>query len=430
MLSLKTVFYKFCFCLGLGTASYYAYAQVQHWAKGDAALPEHRTSALSDKVQSLTRDEVIDAAQRRQMEIHRAEMNRIAHARRPVRKMIKPIAKPVVVAAVSPTPAPSATPEANPEASPSPTETAQNAEMMPPNGMMMPPNGIMPNGLPYGMVMGPDGQLYPAMMDPSMMPMPRAENGPAPASTDGSMADAANGNMGMPAGFNSYTGQGAGYGSSSSGGSTVSGASAASSVLTSQDLATLTSAPVQAAFQDQQNQVNGYMCGSNDQSSCTYQSNVPVHSLRWDTNDGLEKNVNFAVQASSGSTPVQFNVSFKVQDRLLNDQLVTFNAQPNQVSIHSETRDSKNYRVYQFKMPDAVVQGDDQLSQMQATLVYEVTESGMEMTADSNFSFSRAQVKTNSDAWDPSQPQEDSSQNELYFIADELPYSMTLQKSQ
>jgi len=421
MLSVKTVFYKFCFCLGLGTASYYAYAQVQHWAKGDVAPAEHSTSAFADKVQALTRDEVIEVAKR-----HRAEMEGVAHARRSAHPAIKPIKPLAVVAAVSPTPAPSVDP--SPSVSPSPTETAQNAEATPgaplPEAML--PNGMMaPNGMmPYGMVMGPDGQLYPAMA---------GTEGPSPASTstDASTADAANGNMGMPAGFNAYTGQnGTSYGSSSSGGSIVSGVSTGSSVLTSQDLATLTSAPVQAAFQDQQNQVNGYMCGSNDQSSCTYQSGVSVHSLRWDTTDGLEKNVNFAVQASSGSTPVQFNVSFKVQDRLLNDQLVTFNAQPNQVSVHSETRDSKSYKVYQFKMPDTQVQGDDQLSQMQATLVYEVTEDGMEMTADSNFSFSRSQVKTNSETWDPSQPQEDSSQNELYFIADELPYSMTLQKSQ
>jgi hypothetical protein len=435
MVTVKSIFYKFCFCLGLGTASYYSYAQVTHWVKGDDQTVSSNATAfgLQDKVEALTQNEVLTPEQR-QAQIVARMAHQNSFVMNPNASVtlsgVKPLAAPVAEAS-----------PADPNASPSPSpgegeakkddekkdgekkegEEAKTAE----NGEGAPVDANLPIAQPFMM---PNGQPYPEAM---MAAQPQAQT-----SSDSN----SNTPTGMPAGFNSYAAgnTGSGYGNGNSGSNSGSGyggtnytnngtATSTTSALTQDDLNTLT-APVQAAFQDQQNHVSGYACADTSHSSCTYQSDVAVHSLRWGREEGLEQNVNFAVKAGSGATPVQFDVSFKIQDRLLNDQTVALTAQPSQVLVHSESRDSKTYRVYEFKMPDTTVRSDDQLTDMQATLVYEVTPTGMVMSPDSKFTFSRDQVTTNAANWDPS-TQQAPIQNELYFVADELPYSMSLQKS-
>ena len=443
MVTVKSIFYKFCFCLGLGTASYYSYAQVQHWVKGsdETAPSAAAVSAFQDKVQAITMNASLTPEERQ------AQLARVVHEN----SFILNPQSSVALSAVKPLAAPAAenaeTPPADPNASPSPADgekkdeakkdgekkegeenkTAENAEGTTPDGTQ----ANIPVAQPFLM---PNGQPY-----PEAMPAPQQTASQAQAQTNSESTS--NTPTGMPAGFNSYaagnTGSGTGSSSGSSSGSGYSGTNytnngsptTTGTVLTQQDLSILTASPVQAAFSDQQNTINGYVCAETTHASCTHQTNLSVHSLRWGMEEGLERNVNFAVRASNGNTPVQFDVSFKIQDRLLNDQTVSMTANPSEVAVHSESRDSKTYRVYEFKMPDTTVRADDQLTQMQATLVYEVTPNGMVMSPDSKFTFARDQVKTNGTNWDPATNSSGTIENELYFVADELPYSMSLQKS-
>ena len=214
---------------------------------------------------------------------------------------------------------------------------------------------------------------------------------------------------------------------SGSAGSTSSGTIYGnSSVIASSDLAALT-APILASFADQSNHINGRVCTTD--SNCTHQTNIAVHSLRWSIDEGIDKLVGFSIKASSGATPVQFDVNFKIQDLNLAPQTVSFSSVPSEILAHSEMRNGKNYKVYEFKLPDAQIRNQDLLTSIEATLAYEVTANGLVLSPDSKLTFVRNQVRIRSANWDSLQPNPPLNAGEIYIITDELPYSMNLQKS-
>jgi hypothetical protein len=292
---------------------------------------------------------------------------------------------------------------------------------------------LMANGMPV-----PYAMLAQSYVQNQNQPQPEAHAVVAPSAENNSNLPAqfAAGSAAMPAGFNSGFGSAAPTPAPSSANSSAaiyttpiySGSYSDTSILSTQDLVTLTS-PMQAKFADQQLSVNGMVCAETVRASCVHQNDVSVHSLRWGTEEGLESAVTFAVKAASGSIPVQFDVKFKIQDYALNEQSVSIVTKPSEILVHTESRDSKVYKIYEFKLPDTTVRSDDALTQIQAVIVYEVTPQGMVMTQDSKFSFARATVKTLNSNWSPSEPNRAPAQNEIYFVADELPYSINLQKS-
>lgn len=406
--TIKSTFYRFCFCLGLGTAAYHSFAQVQSWVKGDdSSAPT--TSVFQDKVKVLFQNEALkQGAPRAQTFIAKI-----------------PQTLPLVTA-------PGVTTDAVVAASPSPAEgekkegeevkTAENAEGTP---------GVLPEAIP----LNPYGYQYPeAHAQEKASSDAKSSDGLSQNSSPLFNAPLIGANGAATSNYNGSNGSSNGPSGTSTFGS-----------LTSQDVSVMTASSVQAAFSDQQNHVDGYVCAAVT-TSCSYQNDVAVHSLRWGMQEGLQPAVNFAVAPSNGASPVEFDVSFQIQDQLLNNQTVSMVAQPNNVNVRTETRESGNYKVYEFTMPDATVRDSEQLVNMKAKLVYQVAANGaMVMTNESQFTFARDQVQTSSSMWNPggatataslrtmlnrapaTTPEES---GDSYFVADELVYSMSLHTAQ
>lgn len=395
--------YKFCFCLGLGTATYYSYGTVQNWVKHEQVqVVEHTVQ------KHVTREQqIIDPVQPQEVSyqpVMAPEMNLAEELKSTV--VEAPVAE---VAATEDGEKKEEKTEEKKEEAIASTEDAVD--------------GIPPGSAPFN---------YPAY--------PATPSNHSPSSEERTPAAANNsevplvGAVPTPAPSQSPTSGSVGSGSASTGSlSTGSGVNSGSGMLTAADLAALIS-PLKATSDDSMSEANGTVCVRSGTRliDCGRQNHVPVHKLRWDENEGLKSDVKFIAKASS-QAPVEFEIEFSLQKTVaavLAEEKVSFTIRPTETSVHNVMKNAKNYRVIEFKFADLTVHGGEKLKQVHATFMYTVdaTTGVLTVDADSSFGFSRTKVETSSQKWDLA----DATtlvQGELVLFADELSSSMKIEKS-
>ena len=216
------------------------------------------------------------------------------------------------------------------------------------------------------------------------------------------------------------------YGASASGSS--SSGTPASDPLSSQDILWL-SAPLQAAFSVQTPSVTGMLCNQSGAGSACSRSTATLSTSRWDISNGLETAATFAI--SGAGTSVTLNVGFSIQDVNLTAKSFSLSLHPSHVQVSNQVKSGVNYREYQLHFEDVTLSNGEAITQLQATLVYQVHgQTAVLSTPDSGFSFGRKNVTTVVTAWDPTSPTRAPAQDSTpYVIADEVQFSMSLQKS-
>ncbi len=135
---------------------------------------------------------------------------------------------------------------------------------------------------------------------------------------------------------------------------------------------------------------------------------------------------------------------------------------PINFTVLNENKDGKNYRVFEFHFADTVIRGET-VKNVRARMVFESTSSGLAPTTESRFQFARSKVTVALGRWEPlavvvnadpavpaGQPggiagnwnqlvpqswvdddlgRKPSSEDSSYLIADELFYSIKVEKS-
>jgi len=373
--------YKFCFCLGLGTATYYSYGQVQQWVHHD------QVKVVENVVEKhVTRENTVYNDMYVPQEIN-YEQPAVA----------APVAAVSEEAAVAAAPVVASTEEKKDD-----EKKEESTEKKDENSEEVAGGMIVPAQAP-------------------LMYAPQA--GHAPASV--SRAEEVNTTQDIPVSPNLMAS--AAPSSSTSGSSTsYSGGSASSfsgtlGALDSNDIAALI-APVKASFDDETTSANGLLCVDvSGRPDCARKNHVGIHSLRWSMNEGLKREAQFVIK-STGGTSLEFDLNFKIQNTAMAEENVSLTARPTEVLVHNELKDSKNYRVIEFKFADLNVRGET-IKQVQVEMVYEITENGLVLNSVSNFSFSRNAVKVAVSKW------EQDAQTNVFLIADELSFSMSIEKS-
>lgn len=200
----------------------------------------------------------------------------------------------------------------------------------------------------------------------------------------------------------------------------------ATSNLTEQDTRTLFATVVRASVQAQQIPVTG----KNSDGSDLAAPNNTVSSNRWNWNMGLKPEVNFVIRPSgSQSAPVLMDVQLQI---LTHNEGVEYplslQLRPQNSQAQSEVRDGKAVRVmtFQFAEQNVSVNGtSESLKNIQLQLVYDLS-TGAPQLNEGSLSWVRNQVKISSLAWDPSRvPASDNT----WFVADQVPLSIRLEKS-
>jgi hypothetical protein len=404
MMSRSWIF-RFCFSLGIASAAYYSFATPSdgHQVPDPASVksPMEAAPAFSSSAHPV-----------------HSPLNQI-------RSTIAPFLPAPLASLVAPDAPPSAipAPDANPDAT------------------------VDPNAIPMEADLASQGWNGAFPMIPSA-PSSMGHHQPASASVDPAAASPTSADLPLLPnqlpGSNSHTGH-------SSSGGLVSGGNA-NAGLKKEDYEALLSS-WKGSFQEGMLNSTGQLCNSADQS-CSTQSKS-VHALRWGTEEGLNRQVNFAIQ-SIGPT-LQFNVDFKIQKSLTNEESVSLHLNPVNIDVRNESIAGKELRVMEFRFPDFSVRGES-MTRVKAKMVFESTASGWLPTAESRFEFSRSKVSVSLAMWDltpvvvttpsggiagswmdPGQlvPQwgddesdrKPSSADSFYWIADELVYSIKVEKS-
>ena len=377
----KSFAYKFCFCLGLGTATYYSYGEVQKWV---------RTTPVK------TVENVIEKHMSRENTVY--DDSYVPQEISYTQPTIAPV-QPVASAEVPTAPVAAVTEEKKDEDKKD--ETAEKKDENVENSGMIVSNQNLPATYAPQLGHAPASTHAIEEEKPSSPNMPMAPNAlasPSPAS--GSSVGLAQ--------------------------STLNGLEVGA--LDASDIAALIS-PLKASFSDQMNVANGLLCESSVEGrghNCDRRNHVSVHSLRWGMSEGLKKDVSFSIKSSSG-TSLEFALDFKIQNTTLSEENFALTARPTEVLVHSESKDSKVYRVIEFKFADLSVRGE-LLRQVQATMTFEVTPNGLVLGAESQLSFTRSKAQVSVAKWDPTVT-DTSSQGGFFLIADELAFSMNIEKS-
>ncbi len=150
-----------------------------------------------------------------------------------------------------------------------------------------------------------------------------------------------------------------------------------------------------------------------EQPVCSYQDQYSVNSRSWAMQKVLQEDVNFQIRKVGQS--LSFDVGFKVVTYSDQEEKVSFKATPISVNPHREFENSKNYRVLDFTFPNMKIHGES-VKNVRASLVFEETSSGLELTNQSKFTFQRNNVAL------------DVADSSDYFTAEDLNFSINVEK--
>jgi hypothetical protein len=393
---LKWIFYRFCFFLGLATATYCSYAQVTSWMNPPSSLPAQAQAPAPNGFPAA-----------------------LPFPSLPVVTPEKAVSAPAPVLtqqALALAPSPTSTPEA----SPTPEATAQ-AEVAPQEGF-----APLATAEPLPAFMNPEAwmaMVQQGLRAPAQEAPARSETATpsAPVQAQGMMlpaSDAAAGTSGS-----------AGPGPSGSGGSASwSSSGGAASVLGAQDLSAL-HVPLQGLVPDQEVNVSGLYCGNGLQGrGCTPERRMLVHTSRFSLNEGLHEQAMVSFSGSNAGN-LEFSLSLRIQDASGKDSTLTGTVRVNEVRVRQESREGRTLRVVEMKAPDIEIRQGERLRKVQIRIVMDAAN-GEEPSVlpESSISFVRKSVATSPLTWNFAAPAPVSSSDPA-LIADEITYSMSIEKS-
>jgi hypothetical protein len=398
--SLKVLFYRFCFFLGLGTATYCSYAQVSAWVN-----PVKPGSAPGTLVS------VSDGSVLSQAPIFAPFFSSPVQA--PASE-VKMVSSGLSVAAAT------ASPSATPEVSPTPAEAQAGAEGGPAIEAPLATGEPLPNYLnsAYGYPVPQAGLRGPAQEGRSA-DAPNAASAPAPVQAQGMF-------LTPPARDGGSSGSGGFSGLSGSTGGTSS--STTVSVLSAQDLSAL-STPLFGLLPDQEVTVSGLFCASGLQGrGCSHEGRMTVHTSRFTLGEGLHEQATVSF-SGSGVSDLELAVSLKIQDVSGKDSTLSASVRVSEVRVRNETREGKSVRVLELKTPDIEIRPGDHLRKVVARIVLDSSSPGEVLfSPESSLSFSRKAVATSPLVWNFQAPHP-VSPTDPALIADEINYSMSIEKS-
>ena len=448
---IKSVFYKTCFFIGLGTMGAWSFGQVSHWV-GDDVSSAHSQSFRSKVSEIILQpaglkdvvERVVEKIVYIQVPANPASMTVSAVQAAPVSITLNPDgtrpgdfpvdangipipgATPYPAAVVTPSPS---APDAVASASPSdPNQAAPSAPVAPP-----PMVDALGNAIPVPEVEIAQDQEQPPQVpyvpympyDPSQMGQ-AAPVAQAPSDSNGGAAQTGGTvGTGIPSNPNSNGSFAAG---TTGGSSPVTTQNApAAHTLSSSDM-TLLNIGMKGLFSDQTVSVSGSQCqyANGATSGCTPVNSTSVHTNRWDVASGLVSNAGFSVKASSTSQ-VQVTLNLSIQDDSLATQSYPSTVTASQITVHTENRNGKNFRVIELDLPNMVVRGKDTLSAVTATLVFDTTTNAL--ASDSQLTFARSEVTTVGLPWDSSPNRTPASSSDSVIDASQITYSMEIDKS-
>jgi hypothetical protein len=400
---LKWVFYRFCFFLGLATATYCSYAQVTSWmnpAPKSEVSSVHPAAAFAPAWTSSQPFPPIPVEQH------------------PTHEKSVPSTPVLTSQALAVAPSPSATPEV----SPTPEATAQG-EGASPEGF-----GPIATVEPLPAFMNPEAWMafqQQGLRAPAQEPSARTE---APVSSGSASAqgmllpsaDALAGNAGASSNGPSGGGAGvSGFGFSPSGQTGLLGA---------QDFAALQS-PLQGLLPDQTVTVSGLFCGNGLHGrGCNAERRMMVHTSRFSLNEGLHEQALVSFSGSNAGN-LEFSVSLRIQDASGKDSTLSGTVRVSEVRVRQETREGRQIRVLEMKAPDIEIRQGDRLRKVMIRVVLDGAP-GEDLTVlpESSISFVRKSVTTSPLTWNFAAPAPVAS-GDPALIADEIPYSMSIEKS-
>lgn len=396
---LKWIFYRFCFFLGLGTATYCSYAQVTSWMN-PPAQPHHAGSAPAAAFppawsSSLPFPPMAPAIAQQNL-THEPSTHSAAT---------------LTSQALAVAPSPSSTPEA----SPTPDATAQG-EAVPQDGF-----GPVATVEPLPAFMNPEAWMafhQQGLRAPAQEAAARTE-GPVP-----SVATSAQGMM-LPSGEALATNPSAPSVGPSGVGSSPSGQSG---LLGTQDFVAL-QAPLQGLVPDQTVNVSGLFCGNGlNGRGCSPERRMMIHTSRFSLNEGLHEQALVSFSGSNAGN-LEFSVSLRIQDASGKDSTLTGTVRVSEVRVRQESREGRQVRVLDMKAPDIEIRQGDRLRKVQIRIVLDgAPGEDLSVLPESSISFVRKSVTSSPLTWNFAAPAPVASSDPA-LIADEIPYSMSIEKS-
>ena len=423
---IKNVFYKTCFCIGLGTASYYSYGQVQHWVAEPTTSISSQSgnSGLQEKVDTLLAGgSAGNSAGSALMGLPTADQNPASAGYRANTKLYlipgKKAAPPTVATA-----SPAAAAVAGTEEKKDGEKKDEVAKTEEEGGA---PAGAADPGNPLGLPFYPAPQATADQQAAAAAAAAENPNAAALAAASGALASG-----GIPT-----SGAGAAGGDTSPtsyGGSVPTPTAAtnngtAGAVLSATEIAQLTGTTIKATITESTQTVNGQVCtySGSAPTNCVANNGFSVYTDRWNETYGLSTEATFSIIAN-GASGVKVNVGLQVQSLSQSMQTLSSSVSPTEVTTTTEVKNGVTYKVYDLKLPNLTGLNGEKLTNVTATLAYsESTTAGATATlgSDSVLTFTRSQVQTTETPWDLTTNRAPAA-NDPVVIANTMSYTVTL----
>jgi hypothetical protein len=421
---IKNAFFKTCFCIGLGTASYYSYGQVVQWVGAPTTTTSSQMgiSNLQEKVNALNATEA--AALANGPSDTNAESGTAGY--RPNKKLYL-ITENKTAGVLAPAASPAAATETaaadkkDGEAKDGEKKDGDKDAVAKTEEGGIPPEGGGPvNALGLPMYPAPGG------IDPQAAATPTNPNAAALAA-----ANLASG--GIPNNPNGASDSNSSNPTAVSSSSTNNFSPPAVN-LAAADITQLTGTSIKGVISESTENVSGQLCtlGSDGSSltGCVANNSYSINTDRWNETYGLSSNATFSISGLAGASNVSVNVVLSLQNLSQAYQSLSSTVSPTSVTITSETKNGVTYKVYELKLPDLNGLNSEKLTGVTATLVYAESTNGTgAMSTDSTLTFTRSNVQTTGTNWDLTAVNRAPAANTQVIIASSIPYTMSLEKS-
>ena len=106
----------------------------------------------------------------------------------------------------------------------------------------------------------------------------------------------------------------------------------------------------------------------------------------------------FSISAASSAKQIKVTMALKYQDLNQGSQSSSGSTYPTSVTTTTETKNGKQYKVYDIKMSGMTALNNERLSNVEATLVYEISSTGAIgalLASDSTVTFTQIKCPNN-----------------------------------
>jgi hypothetical protein len=188
-------------------------------------------------------------------------------------------------------------------------------------------------------------------------------------------------------------------------------------------------APLQGLVPDQTVNVSGLFCGNGlNGRGCSPERRMMIHTSRFSLNEGLHEQALVSFSGSNAGN-LEFSVSLRIQDASGKDSTLTGTVRVSEVRVRQESREGRQVRVLDMKAPDIEIRQGDRLRKVQIRIVLDgAPGEDLSVLPESSISFVRKSVTSSPLTWNFAAPAPVASSDPA-LIADEIPYSMSIEKS-